>query len=101
LSFPEISLVSALSEKSGKTVDDILDMKTKDKKSWDQIARELEVPQDDIGRSIASTREEVESEKKLHETRMSEVPSQQCPAETLISCNFTAPSSEVRSSSQR
>lgn len=68
LSYPEMALISTLSEKSGKTVDDILDMKNAGNMDWETVSRELEVSPADAKRSIASARQEMEVEKSHSKT---------------------------------
>jgi hypothetical protein len=64
LTYPQMAMVSSLSEKSGKSIDDVLKMRTEDKMGWGKIAKELGVPPKEIGQSVASLRHEIRDEKR-------------------------------------
>jgi hypothetical protein len=71
LTFPQIAMVSTLSEKSGKPMDDILKMRTTDKMGWGKIAKELGIAPKEIGQSVAAIRHEIRDEKRaVREERM-------------------------------
>jgi len=65
LTYPQMAMVSRLSEKSGKPVDDIIKMRNADKMGWAEIANELGVAPKEIGRSVAALRHEVSLEKRI------------------------------------
>lgn len=55
----QITMAAALSKESGKTVDEIVKMRTEDKMGWGKIAKELGVKPGTIGQSIAGMRHDV------------------------------------------
>ncbi len=63
LTNPQMAMAAALSEKSGKTLDEVLKMRTEDKMGWGKIAKELGVPPQEIGQSVARARHEMRAEK--------------------------------------
>jgi len=64
LSYPQMAITSALADKSGKPITDVLKMRTEDKMGWGQIAKELGVPPKEIGQSVAAVRHEIRDEKR-------------------------------------
>jgi hypothetical protein len=64
LSFPQMAMTSALAEKSGKPLADVLKMRTEDKMGWGKIANELGVEPKEIGQSVAAVRHEMRDEKR-------------------------------------
>jgi hypothetical protein len=64
LSYPQMAMASSLAEKSGKSLDDVLKMRTEEKMGWGKIAKELGVPPKEIGQSVASVRHEIRDEKR-------------------------------------
>ena len=64
LNYPQMAMTSMLAEKSGKSIDDVMKMRTEDKMGWGKIAKELGVHPGEIGRSVASLRHEIRDEKR-------------------------------------
>lgn len=64
LNYPQMAMTSMLAEKSGKSIDDVMKMRTEEKMGWGKIAKELGVPPQEIGRSVSSLRHEIRDEKR-------------------------------------
>lgn len=64
LTYPQMAMVSKMSEKSGKPVDDIIQLRITEKMAWGKIAEELGVIPKEIGQSVAALRHEVSLGKK-------------------------------------
>jgi hypothetical protein len=64
IAYPQMAMVATLSEKSGKSIDDILKMRTEQKMGWGKIAKELGVPPKELGHSVAEMRHEMHEEKR-------------------------------------
>lgn len=65
LTYPQMGMVSRLSEKSGKPVEDIIEMRTRNKLGWGELANELGVAPKDVSRAVAILRHEVNLERKI------------------------------------
>ncbi|MEZ0390726.1 MAG: hypothetical protein ACAH59_00825, partial [Pseudobdellovibrionaceae bacterium] len=77
LTYPQMAMASRLSEKSGKTVDDILKMRNDENMGWGKIAKELGISPKEIGQSVAALRHEIHMDRKIakaerQETRRAE-----------------------------
>jgi hypothetical protein len=72
LSYPQMVIASILSEKSGKTVDDILEMRSLSRKGWKKVAQDLGLIPVEIGRSVTSLRQEVQQEMQLNQENKNE-----------------------------
>lgn len=56
---PQLAITAALAKSSGKTIDQIVQMRTTEKMGWGKIAKTLGVPPGSIGQSVASLHREV------------------------------------------
>lgn len=78
ISESQFAVVGALAKESGKTVDEVLKMRTEDKMGWGKIAKELGLEPKMIGQSVASMHRQnedkvkKEEKKEMRETRKSE-----------------------------
>jgi hypothetical protein len=59
ISSPQMAMVAGLAAKSGKTIDEVLKMRTDDKMGWGKIAKTLGVHPGEIGKSVAELRHQV------------------------------------------
>lgn len=68
---PQLSMVAALAKESGKSIDEILKMRTEQKMGWGKIAKELNVSPKLIGQSVSSMhrQDDPEKRKERHEAR--------------------------------
>lgn len=64
LNYPQMAMTSALAEKSGKSIDEVIKMRTEGKMGWGKIAKELGVPPKEIGHSVSSLRHEIRDERR-------------------------------------
>ena len=71
ISKSQMAVVADMSQQSGKSIDDILKMRTEQKMGWGKIAKELGLHPGTIGKSISSLRHEIRDERKAdrHELR--------------------------------
>lgn len=63
ISYPQMAMTAGLADKSGKSIDEVLKMRTESKMGWGKIAKELGVAPKEIGQSVASLRHEIRAEK--------------------------------------
>jgi hypothetical protein len=64
LNHAQMAKAAALSSKSGKTLDEVLKMRTEQKMGWGKIAKELGVHPSEIGKGVSSLRHEMNAERK-------------------------------------
>lgn len=64
ISYPQMAMTASLADKSGKSIDEVLKMRTESKMGWGKIAKELGVHPKEIGQSVASLRHEIQAEKR-------------------------------------
>ncbi len=64
LNYPQMAMTSALAEKSGKPLEDVLKMRTEGKMGWGKIAKELGVPPKEIGQAVAAARHEIRDDRR-------------------------------------
>lgn len=74
---PQLAIAGALSRSSGKPIEEILKMRSEDKKGWGQIANELNVEPKTIGQSVAelhrkNNKEQREERKELRQAKKEE-----------------------------
>lgn len=69
ISESQFAVVGALAKESGKTVDEILKMRTEDKMGWGKIAKELGLEPKMIGQSVASMHRQNEDKGKKEEKK--------------------------------
>lgn len=60
----EQAKVAQLAKSSGKTVDEVLKMRTEDKMGWGKIAKTLGVHPSELGKAVSDLRKEQNSERK-------------------------------------
>ncbi|UOF01271.1 hypothetical protein [Bdellovibrio reynosensis] len=66
ISESQFAVVGALSKASGKTVDEILKMRTEDKMGWGKIAKELGVAPKEIGQAVSGMHRQDEKAHEKH-----------------------------------
>ncbi|WP_374030065.1 hypothetical protein [Bdellovibrio bacteriovorus] len=71
ISESQFAVVGAMAKESGKTVEEILKMRTEDKMGWGKIAKELGLHPKMIGQSVSSMQrqDDVEAKKERKEAR--------------------------------
>lgn len=73
LTYPQMAMIGGLAEKSGKTPEEVMKLRTEKRMGWGAIAKELGVPPREIGQSVAALRRErVEARKEMHKERREE-----------------------------
>lgn len=64
ISFPQMAMASQLAKSSGKTIDEVLKMRTEQKMGWGKIAKELGVKPQELGHSVRDMRHAIRDERK-------------------------------------
>lgn len=64
ISNSQMNKVARLAEASGKSVDEVLKMRTEQKMGWGKIAKELGVDPKELGQSVAEAKHEMKEEQK-------------------------------------
>lgn len=65
LSSPQLAMVAQLSKSSQKPLEEVLKMRTEQKKGWGEIAKELGIPPKEIGQSVRNLKHALRDERKL------------------------------------
>lgn len=63
MKLPQMAMTSALAEKSGKPLDEVIKMRTEEKMGWGKIAKQLGVHPGELGKSVSSLRHDIVKEK--------------------------------------
>ncbi|MGZ3771152.1 MAG: hypothetical protein ACXVCP_15845 [Bdellovibrio sp.] len=66
---PQLAIVAALAKESGKSIDDILKMRTEKKEGWGKIAKELGLDPKLIGQSVAAMHRQNEDKDKKEDKK--------------------------------
>lgn len=65
---PHTVRVAHMANASGKSIEEVLKMRTEEKLGWGQIAKRLNVPEKEIGQSVSSLRKQRNDEVKREQT---------------------------------
>lgn len=63
LQYPQIAMAAQLAKKSGKSIDEVIKMRTENRKDWGQIAKDLGVPPEEIGKGVKEIRANVRNKR--------------------------------------
>jgi hypothetical protein len=64
LSGPQLAFAAEAAKASGKSIDEVLHMRTGDKMGWGEIAKKLGLPPGSLGKSVAALRHDVKANRK-------------------------------------
>jgi hypothetical protein len=64
LSGPQLAFAAEAAKASGKSIDEVLAMRTTEKMGWGEIAKKLGLPPGSLGKSVAALRHDVKANRK-------------------------------------